>query len=192
MFAFGLKNSGIYDERLEQKVGRVYKVGFSFLVIGGFWIHFFSVSMISIEAITLGYITNSLILVGFVVMLVLLKRKKLYANYKTIEENTLTYYKAVIKNIVKLFVMFAFILGSILLVDYIFELLTLNIYLLVFLIGLSFVMTSIEYTIFAAYEKNHYDETRLIEKNAPRYLTKNAVLFFSIIVVFQILSGYVD
>lgn len=187
-----IKENGIYDERIEHKVEHLYKIGFTILLIGGFWIHFMSVALTPFEMMTFGYITNTLILIGFVVLLVLLKRKKLYANYKMIEEQTLSYYKNVIFNIFKLFIMFILLLGTIWLVDYIFDILVLELSLLAILITISFVMLSIEYLIFAAYEKNHYDETRLIEKNAPRYLTKNAVLFYSVIAIFQILSAYVS
>lgn len=187
-----IKENGIYDERLEQKVEHIYKIGFAILLIGGFWIHFISVAITPFEMMSFGYITNTLILIGLVVLLVMLKRKKLYANYKMIEEQTLIYYKRVLYNISKLFIMFVLLLGSIWLFDYIFDVLVLDLSLLAILMGISFVMLSIEYTIFAAYEKNHYDETRLIEKNAPRYLTKNAVLFYSVIAIFQVLAAYVS
>ncbi|BCR36686.1 hypothetical protein [Mariniplasma anaerobium] len=189
---FVMKHSNQYDERLEQSVGRIYKLGYAVLLIGGFWIHYFAVSITPFDMIAFGYITNTLILIGFVVLIVLLKRKKLYANYKMIEEDSSAYYKLVLQNIGKLLIMFILILGSILLVDYLFMILVIDIQILALLIGVSFVMLSIEYVIFAAYEKNHYDETRLTEKNAPRYLTKNAVLFFGIIAIFQIASSYVN
>jgi hypothetical protein len=187
-----IKENEFYDERLEKKVEHLYKIGYAILLIGGFLIHFISVAITPLDMIAFGYITNTLILIGFVVLLVLLKRKKLYANYKMIEERAALYYKRVIYNITKLLIMFVFILGVVLLIDEIFDILELDLSLFALLIAISFVMLSIEYLIFATYEKNHYDETRLIEKNAPRYLTKNAILFYSVIAIFQIIAAYVS
>ena len=77
-----IRHSDQYDERLQEKIGKIFAVGFAILLMGGLWVHMFVASQLETSAPFIGLITNTLILIGLIVLLILLKRKKLYANYK--------------------------------------------------------------------------------------------------------------
>jgi len=87
-----LKSSDL-DERIEDKIKQTYKFSYIFLTVGGLWVHFYQVLTNFAQMQVSLYITNTLILIGFIVTIVLLNRKNLYANYKFIEYDKKTYYK---------------------------------------------------------------------------------------------------
>ena len=45
---------------------------------------------------------------------------------------------------------------------------------------------------FSIYEKNHYDEAILFEKGTPYYLTRNALLLFTVIFSYYVARSYVS
>lgn len=187
-----VKNNKAFDERLEMNVGRIYQVGYSLLVVGGLWTHFYSVVTTPFNILSMGFITNTLILIGLIVLLILLKRKKIYANYKMIESSKKSYYKFVLTNVLKFFFLFIFITGSIMGIDYLFDVMVSEIEILIYLALISFIMLSTEYFIFSIYEKNNFDESLLFEANKPFYLTKNAFLFSLILSIWGFVIGYVN
>jgi len=186
-----LKQVGDYDERIEQSIGKVYHVGFIFMFIGGLWVHFYQVLSSALTQSTVVHITNTLILVGFIVALILLKRRGLYANYKYIESSKSKYYSRMFLNVLMIILTFVFIYYTVLfalkdLID-----LSGSIYFIA-IVTISFVMVSVEYILFSIYEKNHYDEMIAFEENRPNILSKNSFLFQVILFLFAVASGYVN
>jgi hypothetical protein len=186
-----LNRLGIYDERAEQREGRIYKYGFGLIFIGGLWTHFYQILSSALAQSAIVSVTNTLILIGFIVTIVLLKRKGLYANYKYIEHSKSKYYLHVLFNVLLIFVVFFGIYQTVVLaindtVDF-----GLAIYLMA-IIAYSFVMLSIEYVLFSIYEKNHYDETIDFEKRRANLMSKNAFLFQIILFVFSTFSSYIN
>lgn len=186
-----LKQVGDYDERIEQSIGKVYHVGFIFMFIGGLWVHFYQVLSSALTQSTVVHITNTLILVGFIVALILLKRRGLYANYKYIESSKSKYYSRMFLNVLMILLTFVFIYYTVLfalkdLID-----LSGSIYFIA-IVTISFVMVSVEYILFSIYEKNHYDEMIAFEENRPNILSKNSFLFQVILFLFAVASGYVN
>ena len=186
-----LNRLGIYDERAELREGRIYKYGFGLIFIGGLWTHFYQILSSTLTQSAIVSVTNTLILIGFIVTIVLLKRKGLYANYKYIEHSKSKYYLHVLLNVLLIFVVFFGIYQTVVLaindtVDF-----GLAIYLMA-IIAYSFVMLSIEYVLFSIYEKNHYDETIDFEKRRANLMSKNAFLFQIILFIFSTFSSYVN
>lgn len=94
MFIVVLMNiTGTYDERTDQNIKTIYQYGFIVLFLGGLWTHFYQVYVNLADKLVVIYITNTLILIGFIVTLILLKKKSLYANYKYIEYDKKKYYR---------------------------------------------------------------------------------------------------
>ena len=185
-----LKSSDL-DERVEDKIKQTYKMSYIFLTIGGLWVHFYQVLTNFAEMQVSLYITNTLVLIGFIVTIVLLKRKGLYANYKFIEYDKKAYYKHIFFNILLICVTFALIFVTTwLLVGSQVNDLIFMMYISVLIA--SFVMISIEYLVFSIYEKNHYDEKILFEEGKPNYISKNVFVFQVILLFFAIVSAYVS
>ena len=182
---------GNYDERIERRVGVIYHIGFIFIFIGGLWVHFYQVLASALAQSTVVYVTNTLILVGFIVALILLKKRKLYANYKYIEYSKSSYYFHVFINVLVILATFIGIYLTVLLsMNYPIDI-SGSLYFIA-TITVSFVMISIEYVLFSIYEKNHYDEEIAFENENPSILSKNAFLFQIIVFIFTYLSGYVN
>lgn len=185
-----LKSSDL-DERIEDKIKQTYKFSYIFLTVGGLWVHFYQVLTNFAQMQVSLYITNTLILIGFIVTIVLLKRKDLYANYKFIEHDKKTYYKHIFFNIFLMFITFAVIYATTrLAVGSQIGDLILNMYSLI--LALSSVMIAIEYLIFSIYEKNHFDEMVLFEKGNPNHLSKNVFVFHIILFFFTMVSAYIN
>jgi|GEM_PF-2302367 len=186
----GVLRSNDIDERIENQMSQTYKIGYVFLVIGGLWVHFYQVLTNFSRLQVSIYITNSLILIGFIVTVVLLKKKKLYANYKYIEYDKKTYYKHIAVNIIYLLLMFVVIYLTTRFATGIQVNDDISLaYLLV--VALSFVMISIEYLIFTIYEKNHYDEMISFDVGKPNYLSKNVFVFQVILFIMSTISLYI-
>lgn len=186
-----LKQVGDYDERIEKSISKTYHIGFIFIFIGGLWAHFYQVLSSALTQSTVAYITNTLILIGFIVAMILLKRKGLYANYKYIESSKSKYYLHVLFNVLIILLVFGFIYVTVLLaingsID-----IGSNLYFNL-RIGLSLIMLSIQYILFSIYEKNHYDEVIAFEENRPKIISKNVFLFQVILLMFAVFSGYVN
>lgn len=186
-----LKQVGDYDERIEKSISKTYHIGFIFIFIGGLWVHFYQVLSNTLAQSTVVNITNTLILIGFIVAMILLKRKGLYANYKYIESSKSNYYSHVFLNVLIILLTFGMIYLTVLFtinrsIDF-----TGNIYFLLIII-ISLIMVSVEYILFSIYEKNHYDEMIAFEENRSNIMSKNAFLFQLILFVFAVFSGYVN
>ncbi len=187
MFIVVLMNiTGTYDERTDQNIKTIYQYGFIVLFLGGLWTHFYQVYVNLADKLVVIYITNTLILIGFIVTLILLKKKSLYANYKYIEYDKKKYYLHIALNIFRLLLIMASIYGSLMVIfgfpgD-------MNI-LLIFII-MSFIMISFEYILFSIYEKNHYDEMIRFENENPNMLSNNVFVFQILIFIFTTLSSY--
>jgi hypothetical protein len=186
-----LNRVGIYDERAELREGRIYKYGFGLIFIGGLWTHFYQILSSALTQSAIVSITNTLILIGFIVTIILLKRKGLYANYKYIEHSKSKYYLHVLLNVLLIFVVFFGIYQTVVLAinD------TVDCGLAIYFMAInaySFVMLSIEYILFSIYEKNHYDEMIDFEKRRPNLMSKNALLFQIILFIFSTFSSYVN
>lgn len=179
------------NENVDLMIRKIYKIGYLILIIGGLWVHFFASLILPLDTLIFGYIVNSLILIGFITYTFVLRRNKLYANYEHIEKPLGEYYKRVFKNVARVILMFSIILISILLIELIFEIMKVDLRFFISMIALSCVMVSIEYIIFAIYEKHHYDESILSDSGHPRLITRNSVLIFSTIYGFQIISSFV-
>lgn len=185
-----LKSSDL-DERIEDKIKQTYKFSFIFLTVGGLWVHFYQVLTNFTQMQVSLYITNTLILIGFIVTVILLKRKDLYANYKFIEYKKTTYYKHILFNIFLLLITFVMIYFTTRLViaEQLSQLISM-IYTLI--ISLSFLLISVEYLIFSIYEKNHYDEKILFEKQKPNHISKNVFVFHVILFFFSAISAIIN
>ncbi|AUD65837.1 hypothetical protein BK011_09115 [Tenericutes bacterium MZ-XQ] len=186
-----LKQVGDYDERIERSISKTYHIGFIFIFIGGLWVHFYQVLSSTLAQSTVVNMTNTLILIGFIVAMIFLKRKGLYANYKYIESSKSNYYSHVFLNVLIILLTFGLIYVTVLFtinkaIDF-----TSNIYFLLSII-ISFIMVSVEYILFSIYEKNHYDEVIAFEENRSNIMSKNAFLFQLILFVFAVFSGYVN
>lgn len=186
-----LKKIGDYDERIERSISKTYHIGFIFVFIGGLWVHFYQVLSSTLAQSTVVHMTNTLILIGFVVAMIMLKRKGLYANYKYIESSKSNYYSHVFLNVLIILLTFGLIYVTVLFtinkaIDF-----TSNIYFLLSII-ISFIMVSLEYILFSIYEKNHYDEVIAFEENRPNIISKNVFLFQAILLMFAVFSGYVN
>lgn len=186
-----LNQLGIYDERAELREGRIYKYGFGLIFIGGLWTHFYQILSSALAQSAIVSVTNTLILIGFIVTIVLLKRKGLYANYKYIEHSKSKYYLHVLLNVVLILIVFFGIYQTVVLTITNSLDIGLAIYFMT-IIAYSFVMVSIEYVLFSIYEKNHYDEMIDFEKRRAKLLSKNAFLFQIIIFLFTMFSSYVN
>jgi hypothetical protein len=185
-----LKSSDL-DERIEAKVKQTYQISYVFLMVGGLWVHFYQVLTNFAQMQVSIYITNTLILIGFIVTIVLLKRKGLYANYKFIEHDKKTYYKHIFFIVFLMFITFVVIYATTrLAVGSQVGDLILNMYSLI--LALSFLMISIEYLIFSIYEKNHFDEMILFEKGKPNHLSKNVFVFHVILFFYTIVTAYIN
>lgn len=178
-------------ENIDLIIRKIYKIGYPILIIGGLWVHFFASLILPLDTLIFGYIVNSLILIGFIAYSLMLRKNKLYANYESIDKPLGLYYKRVFRNVAKVVFMFSVILGSILLIEVIFEIMRVDLRFFISMIVLSCVMVSVEYIIFAIYEKHHYDESILSDSGHPRLITRNSVLIFSAIYGFQIISSFV-
>ncbi len=179
------------DEHIESRIRKIYKAGYAALIIGGLWVHFFSSLILPLDTLIFGYIVNSLILIGFISYSLILRKRELYANYEHIDKPIKTYYKRVYRNVARLIIMFIVIIGSILIIEAIFKVMEVGFDFFISMIVLSSVMITIEYIIFAIFEKHHYDELKLSQSGHPRLITRNSVLIYSAILGFQIASGFV-
>lgn len=173
-----------YDERIQKSYEKVLGISFALMLYGGFAIHFYSAAKQMADSLISINITSTLLLIGSIIFIYMLKKRKLYFNYKWIEEDKATYRKKVCKN----YLVFSII--------FLFNILFYVINKADILIGLitilySIVSLGIIYLLFSFFEKNNYDELDILEKGNKRVLTKNASLLLIIPIFYSLANNIV-
>lgn len=173
-----------YDERIQQSYEKFLGVSFVLMLYGGFAIHFYSASKQLADSLLSINITSTLLLIGSIVFIYMLKKRKLYFNYRWIEKDLNTYKRKIYRN----FLVFSII--------FLFNILFYVINKSDILIGLitilfSLVSLGVIYLLFSFFEKNNYDESDILESGKKRALTKNASLLLIIPILYSLVNNVV-
>ena len=174
----------VEDERVVQRINRIYDIGFWFIVLSGLLLYFITLLFYNFSSVLSNFSPNIsiniIISICLFLSFIFIRKNKLTFNYRIIEEDKRTYNKLVLTRILYMFlyyVLVAIVVNVIRL--FIEESLQLAIILSIS-IALSFITISIQYFLFSIYEKIHYDE--LVEKDdgKHRFITRK-VMFLSVL-----------
>ena len=174
----------IHDERIQQSYEKILGISFALMLYGGFAIHFYSASKQLADSLISINITSTLLLIGSIIFIYMLKKRKLYFNYRWIEKDLVTYRRKIFRN----FLIFSII--------FLFNILFYVINKADILIGLitilySLVSLGVIYLLFSFFEKNNYDELDILESGKKRALTKNASLLLIIPVFYSLANNII-
>lgn len=169
------------DERIESSFDRIGNIFLVIMLFGGFFIHFFANAYANQQGYFQINFTSTFILIGFIVLLVQLKRRDIYLHFP------LFFYekKQYILKILKRIVVFGLIFSLNVIPYLIFQV---NISVGILVVAISFLSLGFAYFFFALYERNHYQETEMLADGKIRKLTKNASLLYVIPLFYYLIS----
>jgi len=168
------------DERIKENVYLIYRVMFSIAIYGGIGIYFTQLlnqTQISLQTIPTKFFISWLTLSMLLVSYISARNLKIYFNYEFIEMED--YYKHIKKRIVRyLLICICYLIYLGMLTIFISDISSFIVVSIVLIF--SFVSYIIQYFLFSAYEKNHYDEDIMKSKGKIRYVTKNVLILLLI------------
>lgn len=167
------------DERIEIKYEKIGNIIFSILFFGGFFIHYFNIAYSTNNSLPATSLISTVLLIGFIILVYQLKKRDIHFHYKILNLPKWAYYKKIFKRIGIFTLIF-----SINLIPFIIY--KENLLAAAIVIGFSYIGLVIEYLVFSIYERNHYLEKELKFDGKYRSLSKNVIVFYSIILLYNV------
>lgn len=167
------------DERIEIKYEKVGNIFFSILFFGGFFIHYFNIVFSTNNSLPATSLISTVLLIGFIILVYQLKKRDIHFHYRILNLPKWAYYRKIFKRIG----IFTLIFSINLLPFIIYKE---NLLAAAIVIGFSYIGLVIEYLVFSIYERNHYLEKELKFDGKYRSLSKNVIVFYSIILLYNV------
>lgn len=169
------------DERIESSFDKIGNIFLSIMLFGGFFIHFLSQAYANQQTYLQINFTSTFVLIGFIVLLIQLKRRNIYLHFPLFIHPKNKYILKILTRIAIFGLIFSFNF-----LPYLF--LQVNLLIGGLAIAISYLSLSVTYFLFALYERNHYEESEMIADGKIRKLTKNASLLYIIPIVFHLIT----
>ncbi len=182
----------LVDERVYQKILRIYNYGFNITVGLGVIIYFVSsLFYVSNTIVSPNLFVNSAIFICLLLSFTNFRKNGMSFNYKFIENCNKQYYFGVIKRVLYLLA-YTIIVGLVVFILSIIFTVVANVEVLLLSILISFITFAIQYFLFSIYEKLHYDESVEMDEGKLRYITRKVLYIFVLITLFRFYALLID
>ena len=176
----------ILDERINFLIEKMYSIAFKIIIIGAiiaYFVQLLTLTSYLIGVLPINSFINFFFGITFLVYYLSARKQGIYFNYKIIENPNKEYLKSILKQVFIILFVGAFFYLLLYLVDF-FNLIEIQVIEVTVAIGLSVLITSIEYIMLSIYEWNHYQESLRYENGQTVLISKNYFLFSMIVMAF--------